>query len=94
MIAVTDYYSNKLLHTIEHSELATSSAGCQFSLSPTGKYLAVGNTGGALLIFNLRDKHLEEVYEEHQTVVVSTAWDGSSNRIATSDTLGNVFIWE
>lgn len=70
-------------------------AGCKFDISENGKYLAVGNSNGSVLVFDLNSYKLEEIYQEHTAGVVAVQWDpNSSNRLATIDTLGNLFIWE
>ena len=43
LIKVIDFYTYKVLATIEHPDLNIPSAGSLFGISPNGKFLAVGN---------------------------------------------------
>lgn len=65
-------------------------------ISPGGRYAAVGSKNGALVIFDLIEGKVEEYFDkEHTTSVVGCAWQKrGGSRIASIDSIGNLFIWE
>jgi WD40 repeat protein len=93
-IKISDFYSQKTIAEIEHHELFLPSAACHFSISSNGKYLAVGSSNGSVLLFDMKARQVEEIYQEHQKAVLSCAWDSWSSKLASIDTAGNIFVWE
>ena len=58
--------------------------------------MAIGGQNGSIYVFNLETFELEEIYGgEHTSAVVGCVWDpNGSSRMASVDTVGNLFVWE
>lgn len=71
LIKITDFSTYKTIATIENPDLMIPQAGCNFGISTSGKYLAVGSQNGNVFIFDLEKNQLEEIYQgEHTAPVV------------------------
>ena len=66
------------------------------AISYNGRFAAVGSKKGSLVIFNIDKNEVEEVYDkEHTTSIIGCSWQKrGGSKIATIDSLGNLFIWE
>lgn len=95
-LKLIDVRTFKVLSTLECDEYTNGHDCNTASISPNGRYVAVGSKKGSLIIFNIQDKEVEEVYDkEHTTSIVGCSWQKrGGSRIATIDSLGNLFIWE
>jgi WD40 repeat protein len=65
-------------------------------LSPNGRYAAAGSKNGKVIIFDLSNGQVEEIFSgEHTTRIAGCAWSKrGGSRLATVDSLGSLFIWE
>jgi hypothetical protein len=56
----------------------------------------VGSRNGNLFILNLLKGEVEEIFSnEHTSRIVGCAWQRKAgNKVATIDSIGNLFFWE
>jgi WD40 repeat protein len=50
--------------TLEHPELSIPAGNSKFSISPDGKYVAIGSTNGSLFLFDIKIGDFVEAYED------------------------------
>lgn len=65
----------KTVKTIENENYYNSNDSNQLAVSPTGLYAAIGSKNGKLIVLNLNEGDIEEIYEkEHTTSIVGCDW--------------------
>lgn len=84
------------MRSIDSEHYYNSNETNQLSISSGGKYAAVGSKSGKLVLFCIDTGEVEEIYaNEHTTSIVGCDWSKRDcNKIATIDSIGNLFIWD
>ena len=74
-LRVFDTRMNKELYKFEHENYKCGSNTNRLCISTNSKYAVVGSQNGNIVIFDLINGELEEIYEDvHTTSVVACEW--------------------
>ena len=84
------------MKSYECDDYINSNETNQIGVSPTGKFAALGSKNGQLIILNLNDGEIEEIFDrEHTTSIVACDWSRRyGSKVATVDSMGYLFIWD
>jgi autophagy-related protein 16 len=95
-VKLIDIRTFNVLQTFENENYYNSNDTNQLGVSPTGKYIALGSKNGKLLIVNIQDNEVEEIFErEHTSPIVGCDWSKKGgSRVASIDSIGNLFVWD
>ncbi|CAF4624038.1 unnamed protein product, partial [Rotaria sp. Silwood2] len=74
-LKLIDLRQNKTVYTFKHDNFKVSTDTNKAVLSPDGRYACVGSHDGSLVVWNMENKHCENVLKnKHNTMVTSGAW--------------------
>lgn len=74
-IRVFDVRTFKEVHKFYHDLYKCSSNTNRLCISPDSRYVVVGSQNGAVIIYDLKENDVEEIYENvHKTAVVACEW--------------------
>ncbi len=63
-IIVLNERSMQVVFALEHPELSIPAGNCKFTISPDGKYVAIGSSNGSLFLFDIKIGEFIEAYED------------------------------
>lgn len=95
-LKVVDVRMFGVVRTIENENYYNSHETNQIGVSPTGRFVAVGSKNGKLILVNVDEGDIEEIYgNEHTTAIVGCDWSKrGGSYVATIDSIGNLFLWD
>jgi WD40 repeat protein len=93
-VRVCDLRTNKELYKMEHELYKCGSNTNRLCISSNSRYVIVGSQNGSIVIFDLTNGEIEEIYTGvHTTAVVACEWQPRGTKFASIDNLGGLFIW-
>ena len=94
-IRVFDTRTFKQLQKFDHENYKCSSQTNKLCISSNSRYVVVGSLNGNIVIYDLLNGELEEIYEHiHTTTVVACEWQPRGTKFASIDNLGGLYLWE
>ncbi|CAF2817625.1 unnamed protein product [Rotaria sp. Silwood2] len=93
-LKLIDLRQNKTVYTFKHDNFKVSTDTNKAVLSPDGRYACVGSHDGSLVVWNMENKHCENVLKnKHNTMVTSVAWQPDGKYVASCEKHRQVILW-
>ena len=92
---IVDIRMFRTVKTIENDNYYNSNESNQLAVSSGGRFAAIGSKNGKLVIINITEGDIEEIFaNEHTTSIVGCDWSKGRGSVASIDSIGNLFIWD